>query len=56
MWYLKRLEIHYRVSLLYINVVSKTELFLNDLFSNLWKNEWMNPSMVGSFILLSGEE
>ena len=56
MWYLKRLEVHFGVSLLYINVVSKTQLFLNDLFSNPWKNEWMNPSVVGSFILLSAEE
>ena len=56
MWYLKRFEIDFRVTLLYINFVSKIELFLNDLFSNLWKNEWMNPSMVGSFVLLSAEE
>ena len=56
MWYLKRLEIHFGVTLLYINVVSKTQLFLNVLFSNLRKNESMNPSMVGSFILLSAEE
>ena len=56
MWYLKRFQIDFRVTLLYINFVSEIELFLNDLFSNLWKNEWMNPSIVGSFILLSAEE